>query len=595
MKTWQRFSDGQVPLAVAGLVTKVGIDAVRNLSTKALKRRRDRVSDHYESLAVPVFFEDASRNGVDGHELLTAGKDLEHHPIRDFIYLTTYRTLGKFVDSVLNRQDDMAWPPLVVPWAYAYEARPDLRHKPEYLELEAKDVKLIQMLLDVLLDFDSRDAVRGGRMKIKGLPLSEVYDDFSRSMMALCNGQEISAPAVFTAQIALSIARKLGGDDQPPYYTSLYASADRVERLIDRHASESRDEGIVAWPGLTESMGRRCIELATKHVQSPLLVQLRQCHMKMHADAREKSGEEYGFPYKSSSQEDRSGGDETATLPNADNQDSLPVMPHEDDSLQNPLHCSSLALDMALSMEDFGISLANHHHAIFMIAHLYNALRHLDVSGISWPSMDRCIKIQKGPIFANDIPRTSEDIDRRLDHRVGKAFDRRKVMKLRHHEASDILKLMLEQQDIEVPLRRLQSILADLEAGGKASSWQTDRALSPLQLLSRLEKHLPAILNDIEFDYVTLTRHCCFILAELRTVMEGEQSKIKLDGEAAEFYNVWKIVKTLCKTEGSHKMGRPPWLQLAIDVFEKYLRGHVGKIHGQQDDGQASSENTGKS
>ena len=582
-----------MPLAVAGLVTKVGIDAVRHLSSKALKRRKDRVSDHYESLAVPVFFEDASRNGVDGHELLTAGKDLEHHPIRDFIYLTTYRTLGKFVDVVLDRREDLAWPPLVVPWAYAYEARPDLRHKPEYLELEAKDVKLIQMLLDLLLDFDSRDPARGGPVKIKDLPLSMVYDDFSRSMMALCNGQEISAPAVFTAQIALSIARKLGGDDQPPYYTSLLASADRVETIIEFYASESRDQGILAWPGLTESMERRCIELAAKHVQTPLLAHLRKCHMKMHADRREHFGEEYGFPYKRSSRKELPEEEETATLPENDSQDSLPVMPHEDDSLQNPLHCSSLALDLALSTEDLGISLANHNHAIFMIAHLYNALQQLDVTGTSWPGMDKCIAMQKGPIFANDIPRTAEDVERRLDHRVGKAYDRRKAMELKRHGASDILKLMLEQQDIEIPLRRLQSILADREAGGKASSWQRDRVLRPLQLLSRLEKHLPAILDDIEFDYVTLTRHCCFILAEIRTVMEEEPN---LDGEAVDFFNVWKIVKTLCRTEGDGQMPRPPWLQLAIDAFEKYLRVHVVEIHGQHDDGGASTEkSSGKS
>lgn len=586
-----------MPLAVAGLVTKVGIDAVRRLSNKALGRRGDHVPDHYESLAVPVFFEDASRNGVDGHELLATENYLEHQPIWDFIYLTTYRTLGRSVDSVLNRREDMAWPPLVAPWAYAYEeARPDLRYKPEYLELEAKDIKLTQMLLDVVLDCDSRDPARGGHAKVQGLPLSRIYDDFSRSMMALWNGAEISAPAVFAAQIALNIARKYGGDDQPPYYTSLLASADRVEKILKSHASESRDKGTVTWPGLTESIGFRCFELATKHVQNPPLVHLRKCHMKMHADARERSGEEHGFPYKRSSRDKLPEEEDTTTLPKDDNQASLPVMPHEDNSLQNPLHCSSLALDLALSMQDLGISLANHQHAIFMIAHLYNALQQLDVTEISWPSMDRCIEMQKGPIFANDIPRTSQDIDRRLEHRVGRAFDRRKAMELKHHEASDVLKLILEQEDIEIPLRRLQKISADREAGGKASSWHRDRILSPLQLLSRLEKHLPAILDDIEFDYVTLTRHCCFILAEIRTAVEQEQGNhIDLDGEAADFYNVWKIVKTLRRTEGARNMGRPRWLQLAIDAFEKYLREHAVDNYDQQDDGEASTENASKS
>lgn len=67
----------------------------------------------------------------------------------------------------------------------------------------------------------------------------------------------------------------------------------------------------------------------------------------------------------------------------------------------NPLYAGTAAFNLALEPEEAGVGLANHHMSIFVTAHLYNALRQQKLIDIRWPTLDRIIALQKGPMFAD--------------------------------------------------------------------------------------------------------------------------------------------------------------------------------------------------
>ena len=49
---------------------------------------------------------------------------------------------------------------------------------------------------------------------------------------------------------------------------------------------------------------------------------------------------------------------------------------------RNPLYCGTILLNLAAMTEEAGVALANHHLSIFGTAHLYNAMRQLDLTQI---------------------------------------------------------------------------------------------------------------------------------------------------------------------------------------------------------------------
>jgi hypothetical protein len=72
---------------------------------------------------------------------------------------------------------------------------------------------------------------------------------------------------------------------------------------------------------------------------------------------------------------------------------------------QHPLLCGSLVYWLNLSLQEFGISLANAYDSILSAAHLYNAARQENLLAISWPDMDYLISIHTSQrIFVGGPP-----------------------------------------------------------------------------------------------------------------------------------------------------------------------------------------------
>lgn len=106
------------------------------------------------------------------------------------------------------------------------------------------------------------------------------------------------------------------------------------------------------------------------------------------------------------------------------------------------------------------------------------------------------------------------------------------------------------------------------------------RQLQPLQVLSRLEKYLPVVLEDIEFDYITLTKTC-------DSLMEAVQRRLNKSGvfhertdSFADLEIVYGILKENWEAETLHNkqkgQGPVPFaggkeLQAACEEFEDFF------------------------
>ncbi|KAF2196169.1 hypothetical protein GQ43DRAFT_499551 [Delitschia confertaspora ATCC 74209] len=55
----------------------------------------------------------------------------------------------------------------------------------------------------------------------------------------------------------------------------------------------------------------------------------------------------------------------------------------------------------------------------FAVAHLYNAQRKMELTDIAWSHMERIIKVHTGPLFANEIPSTPQEMQAHMFFRLG--------------------------------------------------------------------------------------------------------------------------------------------------------------------------------
>lgn len=85
----------------------------------------------------------------------------------------------------------------------------------------------------------------------------------------------------------------------------------------------------------------------------------------------------------------------------------------------SPLYSGSLMLKLLLGYHSAGLSLSNHHLSIFVVAHLYNALRRLHLlEGLEWPVMERVMKLHKRALFAGAVPTMTDHMADRLSYRL---------------------------------------------------------------------------------------------------------------------------------------------------------------------------------
>lgn len=198
----------------------------------------------------------------------------------------------------------------------------------------------------------------------------------------------------------------------------------------------------------------------------------------------------------------------------------------------NALHCGSLSLKLMSLIEEAGVALANHHRSIFCTAHLYNALKQLEITEAVWPEMENIIDLHCKSIFANDIPKTPDDIFRRFAYRTGlsrfsKNFNKNETRKMRASTASKSLKQLFENKGrVEDALLQLEDQVSEHitqpERPQRKGPGRRQRRLQPLQLLQNFEKYLPIVIKDMQIDYINLTRSCNRLMRQIRQKAESE-------------------------------------------------------------------------
>lgn len=87
--------------------------------------------------------------------------------------------------------------------------------------------------------------------------------------------------------------------------------------------------------------------------------------------------------------------------------------------VMNPFICGFKLFELALDVNTAGIALENHHHSIFLICHLYNAVLQLGLLQTNWPEADRLIERHIDEMFAGTLPTTEIDQSARLQWQLG--------------------------------------------------------------------------------------------------------------------------------------------------------------------------------
>ncbi|KAI0883881.1 uncharacterized protein GGS22DRAFT_195051 [Annulohypoxylon maeteangense] len=213
---------------------------------------------------------------------------------------------------------------------------------------------------------------------------------------------------------------------------------------------------------------------------------------------------------------------------------------------RNVLFGGTAMVDLALMSEIAERKIADHHFSIFCMAHIYNAARRLGGLEMSWAEMDRVIELQTETLFANDIPTTSRSAATRFMYRTGLTSTDNMNRNLLgtdnmnrtligtgpqpwHFQPVPISSVIREYFKGEITLPRLvhqlEAYATEHETKNSRSPTPTPPKKSQVSLtgsLQRIERYLDAVLPDIQFDYLNLTRTCNALFAALKAELTAE-------------------------------------------------------------------------
>lgn len=230
----------------------------------------------------------------------------------------------------------------------------------------------------------------------------------------------------------------------------------------------------------------------------------------------------------------------------------------------NPIYCGFKAFEIALDVEQLGMGLTNHHQTVFLVAHLYNAVRQAGLLEEAWPEMDYIIAKQMGLFFAGALPITEQECAKRYALQLG--FKTQHFAKNRRGprtRGKDLMRpgmkngpqmsssktaaifhpYFCKEKTLEQCLYQLEQLIQDsAESSTKSKSkasvrQQYQRQLTPLQLLTRIQNWLPEAMREMRIDYLSLVRAGNVLLRKikdeilLKTSVEHSSTKSYLSGE----------------------------------------------------------------
>lgn len=206
----------------------------------------------------------------------------------------------------------------------------------------------------------------------------------------------------------------------------------------------------------------------------------------------------------------------------------------------NPMASGTLEFIVALGMEHAGTTLASHHHSIFAIAHLYNAIRQCGRTDLSWAELEKIMNNQMSVLFAGELPTTPKTFHTRFALQMG--FSAKNFARNQRHnngplfapgkqygpqlsdtQTSKILDDYVSgRTSLASTIHRLEALIRDSERARPTDKRTVKRHLTPMEVLGRVREWLSATIPQIQINYIGMTRTCNKLLREMHARLEAE-------------------------------------------------------------------------
>ncbi|KAI2463536.1 hypothetical protein F4781DRAFT_117785 [Annulohypoxylon bovei var. microspora] len=532
-ETWKHCGSGKIDLLTATIVTDAAVCMIRraeqDLCSTFFPSHSD--DDCYASFAGMMFLMECITKGTDPKN--APGVDVT--PFDGFIFLPTARTLMKFIHMV---NMNIAWPPPIVPLRFNYLHAPHKADMPEHKKLQHDDQILSQLLIDLELPDRAMKYARGKCDISMAEPV--VKDIFSRTLQPVWVEGKLSVAAVVIAQTILDISdvcNELQNFPKLVTHTNAYASKSFDFQMLEGGIMKT---GGLNWPNsgtgtlFTVHALQKRINMPTFPLMKNLMLQIRQTP-KMYTWANVPDAIKKNLDVSS-----RPPPGQEAAFQNM-NVDFINPAPEDDFAIiRNPMYSGGIILKLLLQYQEAGISLANHHMSIFVIAHLYNTLRQLKMLDKAWPVMDSIIELHKRAIFAGVIPTTTKDMADRLSYRLDlqrkqKRFHEEKY-EFREPTQTQMLRSLLDPQlSAGQMLWQIEQQIEQPKGPNKPSraGQRQKQQLSPEVFLKKVREMTSQTVSNVSIDYIRLTKRCVKLLEDFRrmwnVMLQSEGVPVRYD------------------------------------------------------------------
>lgn len=582
-KAWTSYNDGSLTLVVATIITTAAISLVGRAEKELTEAYRNAVSETspYQSLAALVLGSKmfTMEGSLDSLVRLNGDSTFNLFPFYDFTYLPLGGTLTRI--AKMHEVFEQRVYPAPIP-----ALRPELSSTPEMNKYREEDEIICQMIQDLALQAMDEQPPVEGRCECCGVDgllkfsvemksmLPNFSDIFQDSVRPVWKHGIVTLQSVFASRVLLdihAICPKFDGEN------ILRKEGERADKLYGiSMAVDGRTQFRyeLKWTDHDRDLIFATHHWVRDHMVDPTFVQFKKSYRKKQKNkARQQKRKGQVVPPASAD-----------TVKN-----------HPDPALhinKNPLFCGTLVLSQMVLTERIGLNLANQHLSIFAMAHLYNALRKMELIDIVWDDMEQIIATQAGPYFAGDIPDSPEEMSARINYRLGlgRGMERmtskqaltKKELAL-SPSSSLLLKFFHTEEPLERTIYQLQNNLQRRQKGQASralTEMSTEKSLSVLsqrKFIGRLEEFAEATVTETQIPYIGLTLFCSRYLEGVRRqLVEAGYDLPKIPkgdmGRAGHQGHRFMVAAILTENKNAMKFNHRPgeMLEFAAGGFEDF-------------------------
>ncbi|KAI1779167.1 hypothetical protein F4818DRAFT_455312 [Hypoxylon cercidicola] len=464
-KTWKDCESGEINILTATAVTQASI----------------LVSSRAERELCSTFFPDEPVDGCYGtlSRMMVTEETLEHpekqalvYHFDESIFLPTARAITSLIRGYnLAHKMETRWPVPMFSLRLESSNVLDDMNIIDRNRLESDNQILCQLLQDLLL-------------VEHGLQNDARYEDiFLRALRPALGGQNYSTTVVFASRILLDIIET---SKNLRKYASLLTFA-------GEYVSNSTDPTGSKWP-LSEAKTLTAVNQTIRRIRHPVITSQKRFYREQYISSG--MSQLYSIWAKKE-------GRELSMIEPAEEDDFLVI--------NDPMFSGSIMLKLLVEYQEAGLALANYHMAIFVVSHIYNALRQLKMLDHEWPLMERIIELHKRALFAGDIPRETNTMADRIYYRLNLA---------------DNQKLFRENRKFELrepPSTQVLRSLLDIELSAERALWQLEQQMgidkmAPEAFVGSLQDMISQAVDDAAIDYVRLSKWCLQVAKAVRSM-----------------------------------------------------------------------------